>query len=301
MEVNMDTIQFRYFVAVAEQHSFTAAAARFGITQPTICRQISALEEELGTTLLRRSTHGVALTSAGAECLDYAYRLLNLEDQTLSRVVNISEGRSGIVRLAALPACMSSLSRCLSCFAQRYPDIQVDVDMLSTIPTLESTEMREYDVFFAIDSIMTDRSTFDVLLYSREQLHILVPREQAAQITGQDFSLLSDLPFFSISQVSAPFLWSQVIAVCRARGLRLRFSGYYNHIHAALIAVNAGAGFTILPHSALAPFDLSNVTAIPIEGEDAVNNFAIAWRKASNNLAATRFIEVTQELYPSLS
>ena len=64
--------QFRYFIEVADRLSFTKAAKRLHVSQPTLSQQIRALEQTLGTDLLARSASGLALTQAGVAFLDRA-------------------------------------------------------------------------------------------------------------------------------------------------------------------------------------------------------------------------------------
>ena len=69
----MELRHLRYFIAVAEEGSFTLAAEkRLHTTQPSLGRQIRALEDEVGTKLMTRSVHGIELTAAGTVFLDHA-------------------------------------------------------------------------------------------------------------------------------------------------------------------------------------------------------------------------------------
>lgn len=72
----MDLRGLEYFVAVADEHSFTRAAQRCHVTQPTISGQITALERELGEPLFDRAARGVGLTDRGKILLPYARRCL---------------------------------------------------------------------------------------------------------------------------------------------------------------------------------------------------------------------------------
>ena len=68
----------RYFVAVADAGTFTHAAERMDIAQPTLSQQIRRLEEMIGTPLLRRKREGVRLTEAGAVLLEESRAVLSL-------------------------------------------------------------------------------------------------------------------------------------------------------------------------------------------------------------------------------
>lgn len=78
----MDVKQLRYFIAIAEQGSLSAAAARIGIAQPSLSQQVRGLERELGVSLLVRSPRGVRLTQSGEELLVRARGIVAALDET---------------------------------------------------------------------------------------------------------------------------------------------------------------------------------------------------------------------------
>src|SRR5580658_7313007 len=75
----------RYFVALADAGSFTRAAQRMFIAQPTLSQQIRRLEEIVGAPLLQRRRDGVRLTKAGVVLLDASRAVLSLVDQEVNR------------------------------------------------------------------------------------------------------------------------------------------------------------------------------------------------------------------------
>jgi DNA-binding transcriptional LysR family regulator len=75
----------RYFVALADAGTFTHAAERMFIAQPTLSQQIRRLEEIVGTPLLQRRRDGLRLTKAGAILLDASRNVLSLVDHAVSR------------------------------------------------------------------------------------------------------------------------------------------------------------------------------------------------------------------------
>ena len=75
----------RYFVAVADVGTFTHAAERFFIAQPTLSQQIRRLEQIVGTPLLHRRRDGVRLTAAGTVLLEAARNVLSVADHAVSQ------------------------------------------------------------------------------------------------------------------------------------------------------------------------------------------------------------------------
>jgi DNA-binding transcriptional LysR family regulator len=128
----METRQFEYFVAVAEELSFTKAAQRLYAVQSTVSAAIKALETELGTTLFERSTRSVALSPAGLAFLPEAKAALEAVDRAVSVVQEASAGLRGSLRIGTMTSVATlDLPPLLGAFHQQYPlvDIHVRVSM----------------------------------------------------------------------------------------------------------------------------------------------------------------------------
>src|SRR5271167_3645759 len=116
------------FVRVVEKGSFSAVAKERGIGQPAVSKQISALEDELGTELLHRTSRSVALTEAGRDFYDSALRILDDFESATSRIGRGQTAPKGILRVSVSPtfARLHMVSK-LPAFFAAYPDVTVEM------------------------------------------------------------------------------------------------------------------------------------------------------------------------------
>lgn len=116
------------FVAVAEHHSFTKAAAQVGVAPPTMSQTIRALEEQLGVRLFNRTTRSVALTEAGERLLAEVQPVLDGIDHALESVNAFRDKPAGTLRLSASrPFAMSLLAPLVAPFLAEYPAIRLEI------------------------------------------------------------------------------------------------------------------------------------------------------------------------------
>src|SRR5580692_2277772 len=87
------------FVRVAEKGSFSAVAKERGIGQPAVSKQISALEDELGTELIHRNSRSVSLTEAGRDFYESASRILDDIENATARIGRGQTAPKGLIRL----------------------------------------------------------------------------------------------------------------------------------------------------------------------------------------------------------
>lgn len=124
--MNLD--QLRGFSEVALTGHFTRAAERLHLAQPSLSRQISTLEAELGVELFHRARGNVALTAAGEHLLPIARRMLADADTARSDMAELAGLKRGRVRLGATPTlCTSLVADVLGEFHARFPGIDIEI------------------------------------------------------------------------------------------------------------------------------------------------------------------------------
>jgi DNA-binding transcriptional LysR family regulator len=124
----MELRHLRYFVAVAEERSFTRAAERLWIAQPGLSTQMRRLEAELGVRLLERHSRGINLTQAGELFLERARVALDATDVAAATGRDLKSGVIGSVRLGVVsgpswPLTLDSLAR----FGHERPGVELSI------------------------------------------------------------------------------------------------------------------------------------------------------------------------------
>src|SRR5918912_490255 len=110
----MEIRQLRALQAIAETHTFTAAAERVHITQAAISMQIRQLEQEVGAPLFVRTPRRCVLTHAGEMLLERAQRILREHDAALEEMAELLGATGGRLRVGSASAC-SAATRSRSC------------------------------------------------------------------------------------------------------------------------------------------------------------------------------------------
>lgn len=124
----MELRHLRYFVAIAEERSFTRAAERLWVAQPGLSTQIRRLEAELGIKLFERHTRGADLTQAGELLLERARAALAAADLAGATGRDLEAGSIGSLRLGiAREARWSRASDVISQFSQERPGVELTV------------------------------------------------------------------------------------------------------------------------------------------------------------------------------
>ncbi len=150
----MELRQLRYFVAVAEEGGFGRAAARLGVAQSAVSRQVGRLEEEWGTPLFERTTRRVRLSGAGERLLPEARAVLAAAGRAARVAADIAAGDDGVLRLGAVHGPGDRLDRVLADLTAGAPGLRVELRSLPVTDRLAAVRTGELDAALvrAVDS-----------------------------------------------------------------------------------------------------------------------------------------------------
>lgn len=182
------------FLAVAEERSFSRAAARLHRTQPAVSQAIAKLEGELGEVLFERSSRDGTLTDAGEVLREYASKLLNLRNEAAGALTELRELHRGRLNLAANEYTCLYLLPLLDEFRRQNSRIKLAVQR--TLASRISDEVLMHSVELGVLSFRPDDTQVKSMVVYRDELAFVVnPRHPLAgagrvsirQLGGQNF------------------------------------------------------------------------------------------------------------------
>jgi DNA-binding transcriptional LysR family regulator len=162
--LKMELRQLEYFVAVADDLSFSKAAARLHVAQPSVSEQIKALEREFGLPLFNRTSRGVWLTPAGQDILPLARELL-ADAHELRGLAQLSARRlSGRVRIGFLADEYANASgdRLMALVRQRHPRIAIEFHQVDFAEHHLALEGGQVDVAFVMGPVPSQFASVEI-------------------------------------------------------------------------------------------------------------------------------------------
>lgn len=195
--MDMDLKQLRYFLAVAEELSFTHAAQRLNMSQPPLSQAIAQLEAGLKTRLFARTSRRVELTAAGQELEAQARALIAQAERAQQQVMSVGAGRSGKIEIGATGTILrGGLATWLADYRRHAP--QVRTVIYEQAPALQVKDVLDHrtDISFNRTDISLDRSVarhpeLGCTLAWRETLSVILPLSHP--LTARPVVALTDL------------------------------------------------------------------------------------------------------------
>ena len=268
-----------YFVAVAEELSFTRAARRLHMAQPPLSQQIALLEKEVGTPLFDRTRRTVRLTAAGAALLPEARRLLADLDETVRMVRSVGEGTVGRLAVGFVPSAMGGvLPDLLRDFRATHPAVELTLREMAPDALLRAVHDRRLDL--AVLYLPISEPDLAQRLLASEQLLLALPEAHpAAAARSVALADVAEEPFVLPERHDVPGLHAAVTTLFADAGVTPRVAqrGVWL-IQPVLGLVAAGIGLAVVPSSA-ATFHRRGVTLRPLAEAAHQLELAAIWRR----------------------
>jgi LysR family nitrogen assimilation transcriptional regulator len=247
MDRAMDLRQLESFATVADSGSVSRAATALHLSQPSISRQLSLLEADLGQRLFERHGRGVRLTPAGQALLVHARTLLEGARQARRQLMDMNEEPSGRV-VVGLPhrvatgLCVPLVER----FRRELPNAMISISEGLSLSLREDLLQGRIDLALLFDPAPTPLIVSEPLM--RERL-ILVAPEGTPLKSRVSLAELAQVPMILPSAPNP--IRSLVDAVLLPRRIGLQIVAEVGAVHSAIALVEHGVGCSILPQSAL--------------------------------------------------
>ncbi|WP_230969008.1 LysR substrate-binding domain-containing protein [Nitrogeniibacter aestuarii] len=272
----MEFRHLRYFVAVAEELSFTRAAKRLHMAQPPLSMQIRALEEELGVVLFERSQRKVRLSPAGQVFFDRARQLLADAALAADAALLAARGERGHLRVgftSSLPY-SAVFSQVIRRYREAFPHVDLQLEELFTDTQFKRLQVNSLDVGLVRSPASAAPDGIDVREIWHDPVCIVMPDDHPlsdapsvgmAQLAQERF-----VTFPSDAGTGLPRLLAQT---ARAAGFEAHVVQLAREATTQIGLVAAGVGLALLPMQ-LSHVRVPGVTYKPLD--DVIGGFPLS-------------------------
>ena len=293
----MEIRQLTYFVAVAQNGSFSRAAEMLSLSQPTLSLAVKKLEEELGVRLFYSFNKRQELTDEGRTLLESARQLLEDYQRTVEQVQTSRNSRSGTFTLGLSPlfgACF--FGDLIPQFNQEYPNIRII--MIEDGANKIDEQIAGGQVDIAV-TLKTERlATFANCHFTTQRnvalLHRSHPLAGEASVT---VAQLREDPFAIFNQDF--ILHQQIMSACHSAGFRPKIALLSSQWDFMVEMVAKNHAVSILPKPVLDKHPDPNVVCVPLSDSMKYWDIALAWNRDRYMPNACRlFLEFVREHLP---
>ena len=285
----MEIRVLRYFLTVVREESITKASEALHITQPTLSRQLSQLEEEIGVKLFHRGARKISLTNEGILLRRRAEEILQLVDMTEKELVEQEEQVEGRVSIGCGEiASVQLLPELFRSFREKYPRVNFDLFTATADLVKEQMDRGLLDLGLLLEPV--DVETYDFIRFDMKENWVVLmrpddPLAERESITAKELS-------------GAPLILPRRMRV--QSELASWFGDYYEQLDVVFtsnlntnsaIMVESGLAYSIVIEGAVSFWDQAKITYRPLMPPLTATS-VLAWKRGQPfSLAVTKFIE----------
>lgn len=289
----MDIAGLRTFLAVAQERSFSRAAAKVHRTQPAVSQAIRRLEADLGEQLFDRSAKNGTLTDAGRMLQNYGQRLVRLAEETESAVRELRDLRRGRVLVGANEAAVHTLLPLIARFRQRHPQIAIDVRRVPARQIAVEVQQGSLD-FGALTFHPSESGLLEVNIGSDELVLLVPPAHPLArrrQVTMEEVAGEAVVAHNDPSPAR-----ERVLRLFEQKRVPLNIVIALPSLDGIKRAVELKIGVALLPRRcAITEIAGGRLVALPVAGVSRRRQVTLVCRKANRSHAAEAFLAVAQD------
>ncbi|CNJ08960.1 LysR family transcriptional regulator [Yersinia mollaretii] len=293
----MDIRTLRYFVEVVRQQSFTRAAEKLFVTQPTISKMLRNLENELECSLLIREGRRLHLTDSGQAVYQRGLAILDQFQQLEAELEDIGSLKKGKLRLGIPPMVGTQMAVLISEFRQSYPGVELQIAEFGGLTVQQAVLSGELDLALTALPADADLPLTALPLFSHP-LCVVVPR--TAFWLNRTTISIPELADQSILIYNEDFaLYRQLMEAFTAAGFIPKIavrSGQWDFLAAM---VQAHVGIAILPEPICQRLDKKALLWLPLAPEMPWQ-LGLIWRQGSYlSHSAQAWISRCREFWPN--
>ena len=255
--------------AIASEKSFTRAADILFVSQPSLSKQIKALENRLNISLINRENNSVSLTEAGKLFLDYAERILALCEESCRALNDLKTGDRGNLTVGASQTIGTYLMpRVLALFAQNYPQMNIKVQVDSTRIIAKNVMDKEIDIAVVGGNVPEElQKNLEIEDFVNDELILIIPKSHPfalrKKINKEDLYHLNFITLNSNSTIRK--LIDNILIQNNIRTKQFHIIMQLNSIEAKT-AVSLGLGAAFISSSAIEKeIELETIEIVTIE------------------------------------
>ena len=276
----MDLYQIRYFVAISETGSFTKAAERLFVSQPSLSAGIKKLEQELGVILYERGGRKAVLTSAGKFFLGKAQTILNEYQTTLQELKGFQTKptlRLGVLRTLLV----ESICLLISSFQAQYPNVLIELVDGTTTELQEWLEEGQVDL--GITVLNNTEETKNSLTLFQQRRALAVSLNHPFAIKGS--VRLKDIdgqPYIDRLHCE---LWAESRQLLESKDIHPHIVYRADREEWVISLIATGLGIAIMPEWE----NLAHIAFIPISDLPLHRTVSLVWRISSESEMLEKF------------
>lgn len=285
----MEIRVLRYFLTVVREESITKAAEVLHITQPTLSRQLSQMEDDIGVKLFHRGTRKITLTNEGMLLRRRAEEILQLVDNTEKELVEQEEQIEGKITIGCGElASVQILAELIRDFSKKYPSVTYDIFTATADLVKEQMDKGLIDIGLLLEPVDIEKYEF-IRLDMREKWVVLMrPDDELAKkesVTAKDLSESSMILPRRLNVQSELASW---------------FGDYYPNLHVLFtsnlntngaVMVRNGLAYSVVIEGSVPFWNQNQITYRPLSPE-LTATCVLAWKRQQPfSLAATKLIE----------